>query len=407
MEEGAFDGIRVVELAQWVFVPVAGALLADWGADVVRIERPEGDPYRGLMTQGIGTDRRRREPVDRAGQPGQALDRPRPAHRGRARGPRTSCSPSADVFLTNFRPGALERLGLDAETLRGALPDAGLRPRPRLRRARSRRRHAGLRRVGVLGPRRRRRTCSRPPERDYPISQRGAMGDRNGGDGAGVRHRGRAAQARRAPARARSSTCRCSPPRCGRCRPTCSPRCRARQPRAMSTGAGGCVNPLVGVVPHEGRPPHPAGVPRGRPLLARLLPADRPRRPGRRPALRRPRGPRREHAEECVAELDAEFAHAHVRRSGRRCSPRIDAPWAPVQAVEELLDDPQVIANGYIGEVDIDGGPSYRLPDGAGAVRRAAARAAPRARARRAHRGDPARARLHVGRDRRAAGRRG
>ena len=56
LEEGAFEGVRVVELAQWVFVPVAGALLADWGADVIRIERPEGDPYRGLMTQGIGTD---------------------------------------------------------------------------------------------------------------------------------------------------------------------------------------------------------------------------------------------------------------------------------------------------------------------------------------------------------------
>ena len=41
MSEGAFEGVRVVELAQWVFVPVAGALLADWGADVVRIERPE------------------------------------------------------------------------------------------------------------------------------------------------------------------------------------------------------------------------------------------------------------------------------------------------------------------------------------------------------------------------------
>ncbi len=36
----AFDGVRVVELAQWVFVPVAGALLADWGADVIRIDRP-------------------------------------------------------------------------------------------------------------------------------------------------------------------------------------------------------------------------------------------------------------------------------------------------------------------------------------------------------------------------------
>src|SRR3954447_3083004 len=54
--DSAFEGVRVVELAQWVFVPVAGALLADWGADVVRIERLEGDPYRGLATQGIGTD---------------------------------------------------------------------------------------------------------------------------------------------------------------------------------------------------------------------------------------------------------------------------------------------------------------------------------------------------------------
>ena len=39
-----FDGVRVVELAQWVFVPVAGALLADWGADVVHIERPRAIP---------------------------------------------------------------------------------------------------------------------------------------------------------------------------------------------------------------------------------------------------------------------------------------------------------------------------------------------------------------------------
>ena len=54
MEQNAFEGVRVVELAQWVFVPVAGALLADWGADVIHIEPLQGDPYRGLMTQGIG-----------------------------------------------------------------------------------------------------------------------------------------------------------------------------------------------------------------------------------------------------------------------------------------------------------------------------------------------------------------
>jgi alkanesulfonate monooxygenase SsuD/methylene tetrahydromethanopterin reductase-like flavin-dependent oxidoreductase (luciferase family) len=38
MDFRAFDGVRVVELAQWVFVPVAGALLADWGADVIHAE---------------------------------------------------------------------------------------------------------------------------------------------------------------------------------------------------------------------------------------------------------------------------------------------------------------------------------------------------------------------------------
>ena len=54
MEQNAFEGVRVVELAQWVFVPVAGALLADWGADVIHIEPLTGDPYRGLITQGIG-----------------------------------------------------------------------------------------------------------------------------------------------------------------------------------------------------------------------------------------------------------------------------------------------------------------------------------------------------------------
>ena len=86
---GAFTGVRVVELAQWVFVPVAGALLADWGADVVRIERPEGDPYRGLMTQGIGTDGGGGVNLSIAlANRGQALGRARPAHRGWSRDPR-------------------------------------------------------------------------------------------------------------------------------------------------------------------------------------------------------------------------------------------------------------------------------------------------------------------------------
>ena len=48
------SGIRVVEVASWTYVPVAGAVLAEWGADVIKIEHPEmGDPQRGLAAMGL------------------------------------------------------------------------------------------------------------------------------------------------------------------------------------------------------------------------------------------------------------------------------------------------------------------------------------------------------------------
>ena len=43
-------GIRVLEIAQFTFVPAAGAVLADWGADVIKIEHPvRGDAQRGIQ----------------------------------------------------------------------------------------------------------------------------------------------------------------------------------------------------------------------------------------------------------------------------------------------------------------------------------------------------------------------
>ena len=70
---------------------------------------------------------------------------------------------------------------------------------------------------------------------------------------------------------------------------------------------------------------------------------------------------RREHAAECTAELDAEFARRTLCEWQDLLS-GFDAPWAPVQSVRELVDAPQVVANGYIGEVVADGVPPYRLP---------------------------------------------
>ena len=48
------EGIRVIEVAAWTFVPAAGAVLADWGADVIKVEHPVGgDPQRNLAAGGI------------------------------------------------------------------------------------------------------------------------------------------------------------------------------------------------------------------------------------------------------------------------------------------------------------------------------------------------------------------
>ena len=174
-----FEGVRVVELAQWVFVPVAGALMADWGADVVHIERIEGDSYRGLITQGIGAGAKGGVNLSVAlanrGKRSIALDLKSPEgnealHR---------LLESADVFLTNVRPGALERLGLDAErsgraTRSSSTPEGnGFGSKGPDADQAGYDASAFFARGGLAH-------ILTPPDRDYPINQRGAMGDRNG-----------------------------------------------------------------------------------------------------------------------------------------------------------------------------------------------------------------------------------
>ncbi|RYG23000.1 MAG: CoA transferase, partial [Burkholderiales bacterium] len=47
------DGVRVLEVAQFTFTPAAGAILADWGADVIKVEHPvRGDTQRGFLNLG-------------------------------------------------------------------------------------------------------------------------------------------------------------------------------------------------------------------------------------------------------------------------------------------------------------------------------------------------------------------
>jgi crotonobetainyl-CoA:carnitine CoA-transferase CaiB-like acyl-CoA transferase len=114
--------LRVVELGVWVAAPSAAALLADWGAEVIKVESPAGDPMRHVFgALGIGSDLPNPAfALDNRGKRSVVLDLREVADRERME----ELLATADVFLTNLRPDALDKLGLE--------PDATVARHPRL-----------------------------------------------------------------------------------------------------------------------------------------------------------------------------------------------------------------------------------------------------------------------------------
>src|SRR5437870_13300965 len=112
------DGVQVVEVADWGFVPSAGTALGDWGAEVIKIEHPRfGDPIRGLITGGIIPGASGRNfIVEQIGRNKRSLGLDLASPDGRAVLDRLL--DRADVFLTNFLPDARERLRITYEDLR-------------------------------------------------------------------------------------------------------------------------------------------------------------------------------------------------------------------------------------------------------------------------------------------------
>src|ERR1700742_3419973 len=116
--KGPLDRVRVLELGNYIAAPTAGRLLADFGAEVIKVERPEtGDElrtwrlYSGTTSMLFRTINRNKKSVvvDLKSEDGQA------AVRELAR-----CS---DIVLENFRPGTLERWGLGPAELSAQNPD--------------------------------------------------------------------------------------------------------------------------------------------------------------------------------------------------------------------------------------------------------------------------------------------
>ena len=114
---GALAGVRVLEFSQVVAAPFLGCVLADLGADVVKVEPPDGDQHRrwGAIVPNEG---KRFQSLNR-NKRGIAIDLGQPAGADLAR----RLVPHFDVVTQNLRPGAAARYGLDYETLRELRPD--------------------------------------------------------------------------------------------------------------------------------------------------------------------------------------------------------------------------------------------------------------------------------------------
>ncbi len=115
-------GIRVVEIASFVAAPSAGALLADLGAEVIKVEVPEGELYRHTRPRMNGfsadIDLSPAFEMDNRGKRSLALDLTRTEALDALR----AVIDRADVVLTNLLPGRQRRFGLDAATLRARKP---------------------------------------------------------------------------------------------------------------------------------------------------------------------------------------------------------------------------------------------------------------------------------------------
>ena len=121
---GPLDGIRILEIASWMFVPSGGSVLVDWGADVIKVEPiAGGDPQRGLITSGLLPGG--------AGGVNFMIEQPNRGKRSVALDLSTADGhealmklvETADVFLTNYLPQIRAKLNIDVDDLRARNPN--------------------------------------------------------------------------------------------------------------------------------------------------------------------------------------------------------------------------------------------------------------------------------------------
>ncbi|MBI2887864.1 MAG: CoA transferase [Chloroflexi bacterium] len=340
------EGIRVLEVANWLAVPATGALLADMGAQVVKVEPPSGDPWRNFQLSSIGMDTtfpgNPMFQVDNRGKRSIAVNLERPEGQAAVR----RLTEGSDVFLTNLVPARRERFGLTY---------AHLSPRnPRLV-------YLGFSGYGNAGPDRdrlgfdfaafwaRSGIMSLVGEPDLtPALQRTGMGDHStaplllAGVLAGLYERARSGRGQEVSGSLLNmglwvlgSDLQAA--LVSGQEPTRNPRSQAPNPiwNIYQAGDGKWLM-LVMPTPEPYWPRVCQAI--GRPELAEDL------------RYSSTEG-RKAHCRELVALLDSAFATATRAEWGQR----LDAHgliWAPVQGLSDVMADPQVAANGYLTTVE-------------------------------------------------------
>ncbi len=356
---GIMDGIRVVEVASWTYVPVAGAVLAEWGADVIKIEHPEsGDPQRGLAAMGLvptgpGGVAHMMELPNR-GKRSVGLDMGTPEGRELL----LKLCETADVFLTNFRPQARRKLGIDVDDIRAVNPKIiYVRGSGQGQRGPDAERggYDGCTFWGRGGP----ADIISNPDEGYPLAQPGpAFGDViggltiAGGISAALFHRERTGEGSIVDNSLLGTAM------------------WATAASSMAAGLFGLTrmpmrdrtetpNPIVGTYRTSD----------GRFLSLVMLESDRywGDLVGLLGAPELEHDPRfidsvarRENAAACVGILDELFA----KKTFEEWKSILEAAkgvWAPVQNAAELLVDPQAVANGYVREVEAASGTMFKM----------------------------------------------
>lgn len=354
---GVMNGIRVLEVASWTYVPTAGAVLKEWGADVIKVEHPEtGDPQRGLVTSGLvpagGVEHMMELP--NRGKRSVGLDLS--SEKGRELLMRLVAE--SDVFLTNLLPRARRKLRIDVEDIREANPDI-IYARGTASGPRGDEGGKGGYDAATFWARAGIQDAVSPEELDYPVPMPGAaFGDVlggltiAGGISAALLHRERTGEAMTVD----SSLLSLGAWAMG---PMLAASSAYGMERRESYPASKAPNPLVNTYrASDGRDVNLVMLETDRfwPELVAAL--------GRSELANDPRFDSHakliENNEACIAELQAAFGQ-HTFAEIKEILSQVQGVWEPVQTLREVLDDPQMEANGYAADVTDAKGNDFQL----------------------------------------------